>query len=150
LVPEEWQPVPIEFPFAWASNPFIRVKGNPYDDILCERFYKKPLIISPLNEKRSLQLRHSRKAVMARKLWFEDGEPAYLLRFEEDLGESKKYFLIKAKVKGTRSRGEDPIVHLMQINKAPDSSSHRIQKKDFPFVEWAVLEIDKELLLNAA
>jgi len=149
LVPEEWQPVPIEFPFAWASNPFIRVKGNPYDDILCERFYNKPLIISPLNEKKSAQLRHSRKAVMARKLWFEDGEPAYLLRFEEDFKESKKYFLIKAKVKGTKSRGKDPIVHLLQINKAPDSTSHRIEKKDFPFVEWAILELDMALFVDS-
>ncbi|MCZ4410290.1 PrsW family intramembrane metalloprotease [Cryomorphaceae bacterium 1068] len=145
LVPEEWQPIPIEFPFTWSGSPFIKVKGNPYDDILSENYFKKPLIISPLSAKRSRLLKHSRKAIAPRKLWFEDGEPAYLLRFQEDRGESTTYYLIKAKAKGATTKGGDPIVHLMKINHPPDSTSHRIEKKDFPFIEWAVLEIDPEV-----
>jgi RsiW-degrading membrane proteinase PrsW (M82 family) len=144
LVPGVWETIPVEFPFAFGGRSWITVKGNAYDDILSEKFFRKPLIISPLTDKRSPQLRHSRKAVAPRKLWFEDGEPAYLVRFEEDYGESNRYYLIKAKVKGTTSRGDDPIVHVMQINKALHSSSHRIHKKDYPFIEWAVLEIDTE------
>ncbi len=146
LVPDEWKPVPIEFPFVIGGSPFIRVNGNAYDDILSENYFRKPLIISPLNAKRSKQLKHSRKAVAPRKLWFEDGEPAYLLRFAEDAGESHKYYLIKAKTKGTTTLGDHPIVHLMKINEAPHSSTHRIKRKDYPFVEWAVLEIDEEEL----
>jgi len=145
LVPKEWQPIPFEFPFALGGNPRIRIKGNPFEDVLANTYFRSPLIINPLSRK-SRGIKHRRRAIASRKLWFEDGEPAYLLRVEEDRGEPEKFFLIKAKIEGETHRGQDPIVHVMQILDPDNLQRKRLNKEVFPLIEWAYLQRDQSYL----
>jgi hypothetical protein len=145
LVPREWQPIPFEFPLALGGNPRIRIKGNPYDDVLAGEYFRVPLIIRPIST-RSKTLKHPRKGIASRKLRFDDGEPVYLLRVEEDRGEPEKYFLIKAKTQGETMRGNHPIVHLMQILRTEDLHHRRLNKESFPFLEWAYIRPDASVV----
>lgn len=145
LMRNEWAALPIEFPMRIYLSPVgkikIGIRGNPYEDILGQGYYKTPCILSPISAIERT-LRHPRKAIAVKKLWLLDGEPCYLLDVENPLDWRPPIsYLITAKVEGTTEKAGFPIVGVYEMKKE-FRDIKRISPKDLTFIEWGYLKPD--------
>lgn len=147
LIKDRWFPVKLELPIVFKevhsydglnSKKRLAIRGESYNEIYLNRFYKEEFYLYPINESNSILERPS-LAFIENKVFLNNDESYFVCKLYLDDAKSKfDYYLLKPKLFGKKfTQNKSPIVAMLRMQDANDMYNTELEMIDFKFVEWA-------------
>lgn len=147
LIKGRWFSLKLELPFSFSkeysydgkkNNYGFAIRGDSYNEIYLNRFYKEEFFICPLS-KRKTAIEKPRLAYIEQKVFLHSDETYYVCKVFLDYAKTKfDYYLLKPKLLGKKfTQQKSPIVALLRMQNSEDMNNLELRMNHFQFVEWA-------------